>query len=312
MKKTKILIIDDEVAFTNIVKLTLELRVDYEIFAENNPLLAIATAETFKPDIILLDVIMPESDGGQLYMQFKANTFLRHIPIIFLTAIVRQEDVDPNNGMIGGRSYIAKPVSADGLVKAIEKTAGKPRKREPKGKVKKEILAYLEKFPQSRAIEIANLTGLKVTSVRQTLVRLKKSGVYNLDRFVSAQNPVFEQVCSELREGRKKSHWMWFIFPQISGLGSSPLAVKFAISSLKEAEAYLKHPTLGPRLEECTKLVTLVDGRSIDEIFGCPDNLKFHSSMTLFSYVPEANPVFKEALQKYFGGEFDHLTVERL
>lgn len=138
------------------------------------------------------------------------------------------------------------------------------------------------------------------------------SDLYNLERFVEAQNPVYEQVCAELQSGRKRSHWMWFIFPQLAGLGSSTTAVKFAISSLNEAEAYLKHPTLGPRLEECTRLVIRVDGRSIDEILGYPDNLKFRSSMTLFCHIPEANPVFTEALQKYFEGKLDPLTVERL
>src|SRR5271167_4165733 len=101
---------------------------------------------------------------------------------------------------------------------------------------------------------------------------------YDLQRFVDAQNPVFEQVCSELRDGRKQGHWMWFVFPQIKGLGYSQLARKFAISSREEAEAYLKHPVLGPRLRECTQLVILVDGRSINEILGYPDDIKFRSS----------------------------------
>jgi uncharacterized protein (DUF1810 family) len=135
---------------------------------------------------------------------------------------------------------------------------------------------------------------------------------YNLDRFVSAQDAVFAQVCSELQAGKKRSHWMWFIFPQLIGLGSSFLAVKFAISSLEEAAAYLRHPTLGRRLEECTKLVTLVDSRSISEILGYPDNLKFHSSMTLFAQAPNASAAFKEALEKYFNGELDHVTLSRL
>lgn len=135
---------------------------------------------------------------------------------------------------------------------------------------------------------------------------------HDLQRFVNAQNRVFEQVCSELREGRKKGHWMWSIFPQVKGLGHSLMASQFAISSREEAEAYLKHPILGPRLRECSRLVNLVEGRSIDQIFGYPDNLKFRSSMTLFAHVKAENQVFKDALEKYFGGESDRRTLERL
>jgi len=135
---------------------------------------------------------------------------------------------------------------------------------------------------------------------------------YNLHRFVDAQNPVYERVCAELRQGRKESHWMWFIFPQIAGLGSSPMAVKFAISARAEAEAYLEHPVLGPRLRECTQLVTNVPGRSIEEILGYPDDLKFHSSMTLFANVAAKPEAFTHALAKFYGGEFDAATLERL
>ena len=135
---------------------------------------------------------------------------------------------------------------------------------------------------------------------------------HDLQRFVDAQAPVFEQVCAELREGRKRSHWMWFVFPQIEGLGHSETAHRFAISSLEEAEAYLQHPVLGPRLRECTRLVNFVAGRSIEQILGHPDDLKFRSSMTLFAHVPSGNEVFREALQKYFGGKPDRLTLERL
>jgi uncharacterized protein (DUF1810 family) len=135
---------------------------------------------------------------------------------------------------------------------------------------------------------------------------------YDLQRFVDAQNPVFEQVCAELKEGRKQTHWMWFIFPQIRGLGSSPTAIEFAISSREEAEAYSKHPILGPRLRECTRLVNQIEGRSVPRIFGYPDDLKFHSSMTLFASTTSENQIFKDALQKYFGGEFDPLTLDRL
>ena len=135
---------------------------------------------------------------------------------------------------------------------------------------------------------------------------------HHLQRFVDAQNPVFDSVCMELREGRKRGHWMWFIFPQLEGLGHSQTARQFAISSREEAEAYLNHPVLGPRLRECTRLVTLVAGRSIEQIFGYPDELKFRSCMTLFAHVTSENQVFREALQKHFGGQFDRLTLERL
>jgi uncharacterized protein (DUF1810 family) len=138
------------------------------------------------------------------------------------------------------------------------------------------------------------------------------SDPYNLQRFVDAQNPVYDEVCSELRDGRKKSHWMWFIFPQVEGLGSSQMARKFAISSLAEAAAYLAHPVLGSRLTECTRLVDLVEGRPIEEIFGYPDDLKFRSSMTLFAHAAPDNQVFADALQKYFSGEFDPATLARL
>ena len=135
---------------------------------------------------------------------------------------------------------------------------------------------------------------------------------YDLQRFVDAQNPRFEGVRAELRSGRKTSHWMWFIFPQIKGLGHSPLARKFAISSREEADAYLRHSILGPRLPECTQIVNLIEGRSIEQIFGSPDDLKFRSCMTLFAHATADNQLFMDALQKYCGGRFDPLTLERL
>jgi uncharacterized protein (DUF1810 family) len=135
---------------------------------------------------------------------------------------------------------------------------------------------------------------------------------HDLQRFVDAQNPVFEQVCAELRAGQKRGHWMWFVFPQLRGLGHSQMATRFAISSRQEAEAYLEHPVLGPRLRECTRLVNLVEERSINQIFGYPDDLKFRSSMTLFASATSENQVFKDALQKYFGGQPDRLTIELL
>lgn len=135
---------------------------------------------------------------------------------------------------------------------------------------------------------------------------------HNLQRFVAAQNPIFEQVCAELRDGEKTSHWMWFVFPQIKGLGRSPLAVEYAISSREEALAYLAHPLLGPRLRKCVQLVNRVEDRTLHQIFGSPDDMKFRSSMTLFAQVASDNRVFLDALEKYCGGEFDRLTLERI
>src|SRR5260370_34984891 len=138
------------------------------------------------------------------------------------------------------------------------------------------------------------------------------SDPYDLQRFVDAQNPVYDRVRAELRKGRKRSHWMWFIFPQIAGLGSSPLARRFAISSLSEATAFLENPILGRRLAECTRLVNLIAGRPIEQIFGYPDDLKFRSSMTLFAHATAENQLFFDALQNYFRGEPDPGTMERL
>ena len=135
---------------------------------------------------------------------------------------------------------------------------------------------------------------------------------YNLQRFADAQGPVYEQVLRELRSGRKAGHWMWFIFPQIAGLGYSPTAQRFAISGRTEAERYLQHPVLGPRLAECTRLVNEVQGRAIEDILGDIDALKFRSSMTLFAKVAKTNQIFVEAIQKYYGGEFDELTLAKL
>ena len=135
---------------------------------------------------------------------------------------------------------------------------------------------------------------------------------YDLERFVEAQDGVYLQACAELRAGRKRSHWMWFIFPQIQGLGSSPMAVRFAIRSLAEARAYLAHPVLGQRLREATGIVLGVSGRTVESIFGYPDDLKFHSSMTLFAKAEEDGGSFEEALGKYFGGEMDKGTLARL
>jgi uncharacterized protein (DUF1810 family) len=134
---------------------------------------------------------------------------------------------------------------------------------------------------------------------------------HNLQRFIDAQHPIYGQVRDELQSGRKESHWMWFTFPQIKGLGSSPTAQKYAIQDLDEAKAYLNHPLLGFRLRECTQLVNAVSGRTIDEIFGYPDHLKFHSSMTLFAHVSPGDKMFTAALAKYFHGELDRRTLEQ-
>jgi uncharacterized protein (DUF1810 family) len=135
---------------------------------------------------------------------------------------------------------------------------------------------------------------------------------FDLQRFIQAQNPVYADVCDELRRGRKTSHWMWFIFPQIRGLGHSPMAIKFAISSLDEAKAYLRQSVLRARLLECTELVNQVQGRSIQQMFGYPDDLKFRSSMTLFAQADPDITAFSDAVMKYFGGEYDHSTLDLL
>jgi uncharacterized protein (DUF1810 family) len=143
-------------------------------------------------------------------------------------------------------------------------------------------------------------------------MRATKDDPYHLHRFVEAQDPVYSKVCEELRRGYKTGHWMWFIFPQIAGLGSSEMARRFAISSTAEAEAYLQHPVLGKRLEECAALVLKVSGRTANEIFGATDELKFRSCMTLFGRTSAKNPVFQDNLMKYFGGKPDPLTTNLL
>jgi uncharacterized protein (DUF1810 family) len=137
---------------------------------------------------------------------------------------------------------------------------------------------------------------------------------FNLERFLLAQAGVYEQAEAELRAGEKQSHWMWFIFPQILGLGSSDMATRYAISSLEEARAYLHHPVLGPRLREITRIVLGVESRSAGEIFGYPDDLKFHSSMTLFSkaVASDEDRLFRETLERFFAGKEDEGTLQRL
>jgi uncharacterized protein (DUF1810 family) len=130
---------------------------------------------------------------------------------------------------------------------------------------------------------------------------------YGLDRFVRAQDRVYDAVRAELGAGRKRTHWMWFVFPQLDGLGSSPTAREYAIRSLDEAVAYLAHPVLGARLRECAGLVA-ASGRSLAEMFGFPDDLKLRSSMTLFRRAAPDEPVFQTVLDRHFGGEPDEKT----
>jgi uncharacterized protein (DUF1810 family) len=135
---------------------------------------------------------------------------------------------------------------------------------------------------------------------------------YDLQRFVTAQDGVYDAAVRELRAGRKTSHWMWFVFPQIAGLGRSPMAQRFAIGSLDEARAYLAHPVLGPRLLECAEILTELAGTSAQDVFGGIDALKLRSSMTLFARAAPDQPLFGEVLDRYFGGEPDSATLERL
>src|SRR5215212_1916073 len=135
---------------------------------------------------------------------------------------------------------------------------------------------------------------------------------FDLRRFVDAQAGVYDSVLAELRAGRKRSHWMWFVFPQLRGLGSSPTAVRFSISSIDEARAYLAHDVLGPRLSECARLVAAIDGRTAGEIFGWPDDMKLRSSMTLFARAAADNRDFVAVLEKFYGGEEDPATLTRL
>ena len=135
---------------------------------------------------------------------------------------------------------------------------------------------------------------------------------FNLERFVQAQAPLYATVVKELKAGRKASHWMWFIFPQIAGLGSSATAREFAIVSADEAAAYLAHPLLGKRLRECSALVLAIDDKQAADIFAAPDELKFHSSMTLFAEVAPDEAVFQDCINKFFDGESDPATVDAL
>ncbi|WP_077962526.1 DUF1810 domain-containing protein [Ensifer adhaerens] len=135
---------------------------------------------------------------------------------------------------------------------------------------------------------------------------------FDLQRFVTAQDRVYAAILDELQQGRKQTHWMWFVFPQLAGLGHSPMAERYAISGLDEASAYLVHPVLGARLRECTELVNSVSGRSAHDIFSSPDDMKFRSSMTLFTEVEKSGSPFGEALERYFAGEKDRRTMDLL
>lgn len=139
------------------------------------------------------------------------------------------------------------------------------------------------------------------------------SHAFDLDRFVSTQSGVYDQALSELQAGDKRSHWMWFIFPQMLGLGMSPMAQKYGIVSLEEAKSYLAHPILGERLRQCTEAVLDVHGRRLHQIFGSPDDMKFCSSMTLFALATGGDGgIFRQALDRYCSGEMDSRTLDLL
>jgi uncharacterized protein (DUF1810 family) len=133
---------------------------------------------------------------------------------------------------------------------------------------------------------------------------------YNLARFVQAQAEDYEQALSEIRSGRKRSHWMWYIFPQFEGLGSSPTSQRYSIKSVAEAEAYLAHPVLGPRLVECAEALLRIDGLSAGTIFGSPDDMKLRSCATLFAGVSSERSVFHQLIDKYFHGQRDEMTLQ--
>ncbi len=135
---------------------------------------------------------------------------------------------------------------------------------------------------------------------------------FDLDRFVAAQDPLIDQVRDELRRGAKRSHWMWFVFPQLRGLGHSPMAQRYALASRDEASRYLDHPILGPRLLDCTTLVLAVPDRSANRIFGSPDDLKFCSSLTLFAEAAPDRRVFRDAIDRFFAGRPDQRTLDLL
>ncbi|MRR58120.1 MAG: DUF1810 domain-containing protein [Deltaproteobacteria bacterium] len=149
--------------------------------------------------------------------------------------------------------------------------------------------------------------------MRTTDDTIDRDDPFDLSRFTRAQQGIYDSVLAELRSGRKRTHWMWFIFPQIAGLGHSPMSQHYAIKSSKEARQYLKHPVLGARLLECAEAVLAVEGRSVSDIFGYPDDMKLMSSMTLFAAVEDnPNSVFVQVVEKYFQGKQDHRTLQLL
>jgi uncharacterized protein (DUF1810 family) len=160
---------------------------------------------------------------------------------------------------------------------------------------------------QTKCLTAYFATGRKNAPTEKSL--LPMNDPFDLQRFVDAQDAVIDRVRDELRDGRKRSHWMWFVFPQLAGLGRSEMTRHYAIASLDEARAYLAHPLLGPRLRECSTLVLAVQGRTIGKIFGAPDDLKFWSSMTLFLQADPSQAVFRDCLYKYFDGRSDLGTL---
>lgn len=152
----------------------------------------------------------------------------------------------------------------------------------------------------------------KETSMTKSSDTIGSDDPFNLSRFISAQSGVYERVLLELRAGQKRTHWMWYIFPQIEGLGQSTTTKYYAIKSLEEARAYVNHPVLGPRLLQCAEAVLAIEGRKVSDIFGYPDDMKLKSSMTLFSYVADPDSVFVSVLDKYFKGERDVRTLQLL
>ena len=135
---------------------------------------------------------------------------------------------------------------------------------------------------------------------------------YHLQRFIDAQRDTYDQAIAEIRNGRKTSHWMWYVFPQLRGLGSSPLSIRFGISDTDEAREYLAHPVLGPRLRECAQALLKLSGKSAHEIFGSPDDVKLRSSATLFAHVSQPGSVFHQLLERYFDGEPDSRSLTKL
>jgi uncharacterized protein (DUF1810 family) len=137
---------------------------------------------------------------------------------------------------------------------------------------------------------------------------ISNDDLYNLNRFLTAQENVYEKALTELKNGKKRSHWMWYVFPQIEGLGKSSPSRFYGIKTIEEAKEYLNHPILGERLLECTKTILSIKGRSASQIFGFPDDLKLKSSMTLFSLISDSESLFQQALDKFFQGNKDHKT----